>query len=333
MILMGIAIVCGLGASYMTSRLLADRSQGEPEVSTVRVLVAKKHLDMGTQVKVPHDLLEEKEFMKGTEPKNALIALDQTKGKYLRRTLRKGDHITGEDITDEYVCLPVPPGMRGVGLRVSLENIAGGFASLPGSRVDVISTFRKESDDVSQSRILLENVLVLAADSQSSRDDRGAMPASVVTVAVTPEDALKVAIGKDLGTMSLVVRGVGDNNKAEQPRMTFRQWQQGNKPSATEQKFEEPKSEVVKVAPEPVVEKPEVRRWVVTVVDGDRSRKVQYVLNQDGDVSQDEVRDGLVAPQAAPQLSPTPPPLAVPAAPKAALPKGRGKIGLPGGAR
>ena len=41
--LMGVAIACGLGASYMTSRLLAERqSDDEPKIT---VLVARKALN------------------------------------------------------------------------------------------------------------------------------------------------------------------------------------------------------------------------------------------------------------------------------------------------
>ena len=45
-ILMVVAIVCGLAASYMTSRLLADRSKPEVE-EKITVLVASKSLPLG----------------------------------------------------------------------------------------------------------------------------------------------------------------------------------------------------------------------------------------------------------------------------------------------
>ena len=40
------------------------------------------------------------------------------------------------------------------------ENVAGGFAVLPGSRVDVVLTLQK--GQITGSRVLLENVLVIA---------------------------------------------------------------------------------------------------------------------------------------------------------------------------
>ena len=67
--------------------------------------------------------------------------------------------------------------MRAVGLKVDITSIAGGFASLPLSRVDIVTVLRRGDGD-SVSRILLENVLVLAADQETGRPaDRNAMPA------------------------------------------------------------------------------------------------------------------------------------------------------------
>ena len=53
MILLIVAVTCGLGASYMTSRLLAER-QTEPE-DKVKILVAKKNLDQGLTIKNVED--------------------------------------------------------------------------------------------------------------------------------------------------------------------------------------------------------------------------------------------------------------------------------------
>ena len=54
LILMVVAVVCGLGASYMTSRLLAERDDkpaDQPAMTKVKVLVAKKDLAMHTALK------------------------------------------------------------------------------------------------------------------------------------------------------------------------------------------------------------------------------------------------------------------------------------------
>src|SRR6266446_6437141 len=119
LILMVVAVTCGLGASYMTSRLLADRNGDDAEKITV--LVAKKQLDNGVAIKVPQDLFEEKLFIKGEEPRDALAKLDDLKGRVMKKTLRQGDFIRADDMLDSKdpqstFSVNLPQGYRAVGL-------------------------------------------------------------------------------------------------------------------------------------------------------------------------------------------------------------------------
>ena len=216
MILMVVAVACGLGASYMTSRLLADRNH---DVEKVPILVARKKLNMGELIKAPEELFEEKLFPKGDEPKMAINDFQKLKGQQLKRPLRAGDFVTADDLRgDDGLGLDtqLPDGHQAIGIRVKPDEIAGGFASLPNSKVNIISTVRRSSDRESYSKILLENVLVLAADDKMRVGEDGrAMPANVVTVALKPEDVLKLELAKTLGTISLALRKLGDVSRSE----------------------------------------------------------------------------------------------------------------------
>jgi Flp pilus assembly protein CpaB len=349
LILMATAIVCGLGASYMTSRLLAERGSSESDVEKVTVAVAKRHLDLATPLKNPGDFFEFKEVTRGDEAKNAVTSFDQVKGKFLARPLRKGDALTTDDVKDQVAVIPVPPGMRAVGLRVNLEAQAGGFASLPGSRVDIISTVNRKNDDDSGSYYLLENVLVLAADTVKERPD-GALPASVVTVALDPDDALRVNTAKGLGALTLVLRDPSDPTKSGRWKMSVTEVLHGRAgksstkgttspghfeegfgqsgsssevplivktPDAKNKKPGTTGTQVAKVPtqsndPGPATVVPEVRKHVVTIVEGDHVRKVVFVLNDDGEVRQEDVSE-TPPPAPAATASPTPrPPVAGP---------------------
>src|SRR5262249_33818069 len=136
LILMIVAVVCGLGASYMTSRLLAEREDKPPEaapVEKVKLLVAKKTLEMHTALRSkPEELFQEKDFVKDDVPKEAFTPADlaKLKGKFLKRSLRRGDHVTAEDLIDNNFGLRnLPAGIRAVGIRVNVEETAGGCAS------------------------------------------------------------------------------------------------------------------------------------------------------------------------------------------------------------
>jgi len=70
MILMVVAVVCGLGASYMTSRLLAERQQ--PAEDTVMILVAKQKVPAFIPTKDPKKYFEPKQYLITSAPKKAL---------------------------------------------------------------------------------------------------------------------------------------------------------------------------------------------------------------------------------------------------------------------
>ncbi len=309
-ILMVIAIACGLGASYMTSRLLAERGDAQ-EVPKVKVLVAKKDLALGTPLKEAKKLFVFKYFEEGQEPKEALVAYDGLKNKFLKRALRKGDFVTQEDLDDERTRLQIPDGHQAVGISVNMETVAGGFASLPGSRVDIHNIIRSGSASQSMVQLLLEDVLVLAADTTDTPGESKAMPASVVTVALIPEDAMKVNLAKKLGELTLTLRKPGDKSRSETTRLTARQVltdspsknEESENPDGPQPEVPEPVSptppeiqpEQPKLAnqdnnPEPVIPpEPEFKRHVVRIQEGDRTRTVVFLVDRDGNVIEDEI--------------------------------------------
>src|SRR5262249_45980929 len=225
MILMIVAVTCGLGASYMTSRLLADRANAVDDSEKVSVLVPRKNLEMGFLIKNPSELFEEKAFTKGDEPRDGMLDLTLLKGRQLKRPLRKGDHVSEEDLFEKNkvgISGMLPEGHVAVGIRVNPESIAGGFASLPHSRVDGFSTQRRGDDKSSHSMLLLEDVLVLAADTNPSRDpDNKAQLATVVTLALKPEEVAKISLAKEYGPLTLALRGFGARKLDHEVKVTL----------------------------------------------------------------------------------------------------------------
>jgi Flp pilus assembly protein CpaB len=316
MILMVVAVACGLGASYMTSRLLADRGIAD-ETDTVRVLVARRNLDTGFAIKDPQAVFEEKAYIRGEEPKSAILNYDEIKGRMLKRSLREGDFISGLDLLSERESLMaymIPEGYRAIGLRVNLENIAGGFASLPFSRVDIVATVKRGDDKSSFSQVLLQNVLVLAVDQRNDRDEAGrAMPGSVVTVALSPEEVLKANIAKEYGPLSLVLRKFNDQQKVEVSKVTFDDIITNGKSGDVTDRVVGPETKPEK--PEPKLD-PKGRIHVVTVINGDRQEQVEYTLDESDQV----ISSRLVPREGFPAAPPAPP---------APAPKVQGKEEVP----
>jgi Flp pilus assembly protein CpaB len=287
MILMGLAITCGLGASYMTSRLLAERSTPEPE--KVEILVAKKDLSVHLRIANPEDLFERKTVSKENAPADAITDFETLKGKTLKQGRIKGDHITPANLYDKGQ-LEIPHGYQAVGLRVNVETTASGLASLPGSRVNLLLTVPAQDVAATRTIVLLESVLVLAADIRVTPEGEIAAPAQVVTFGLKDEDVLTVTTAKRMGEITLVLRNKGEDSLAIVRQKTGKQvLEQGR------QKDPEPEPKVVEVPKAkdpPPPDEPKVIAGYYDIVTGSESgprevTRVYYRQFEDGTISID----------------------------------------------
>jgi pilus assembly protein CpaB len=313
MVLMVVAVVCGLGASYLTSRVLAEREDQQVapqvvEIPKVRVLVAKKFLSQGDLLKNPKDLFVVKEFAKESVPAEAFQEKDikDLQGKTLRRQVNKDVWVTPDLLSDGPLSLEVPPGYFAVGLRVTLDSSAAGFASLPGSRVDIIWNRKGSNDDTTFSKLILQDVLVLAADTTADNvQGMKAMPASVVTLALNGEDARRVSLASENGSMRLILRPPGDKTRQKDVLTLLsdeRKREHSDEPKEREKPADPPQPPpqpvvVAQVPPVNGTREPELlpfpvednrQRHVVEIRRGNQVRREVIWLDDQGRVIEDE---------------------------------------------
>jgi Flp pilus assembly protein CpaB len=201
----------------MTSRLLAERTPVEEE--KVTILVAKRNVSVGERIKIPEEMFEAKQVAKADEPPDAVKEFDALKGKLLRQGRNKGDHVTASNLYDKDG-LDIPEGHSAVGVPVNLVTTAHGWASLPGSRVDLILVMKGPDNRSSTARVLLQNVLVLAADARTNREGELIAPASVVVFALKDDEKLKVKLAEQMGSLSLTLRRLNDPSHAQTTLIT-----------------------------------------------------------------------------------------------------------------
>jgi pilus assembly protein CpaB len=212
-ILMVVAVVCGLAASYMTSKVIAERNRNAAsEEEKVTVLVAKQKLTTGLLIKDAKKYFVEKPYTKGEEPKKAIRNWELIQDKRLNKPLSEDQFVTADDLLDPKTAGGIenllPPGMRAVALKVNAASVVAGFV-LPNSRVDVVQVLRH--GDQSSTQTILQNMLVLASDGMKDRpEDKQNNLASTVTLAAKPEDAQKLRLAEAIGELSLSLRGPED---------------------------------------------------------------------------------------------------------------------------
>jgi len=104
----------------------------------------------------------------------------------------------------------IPQGMRALSIRVNDVISVAGYV-VPGTRVDVLVTVRAQAATANEpmSRTVVSNLQVLTAgtriDTEKGKDGKP-QPVTVVTLAVVPEDAEKIALAQSEGTLSLALR-------------------------------------------------------------------------------------------------------------------------------
>jgi pilus assembly protein CpaB len=117
------------------------------------------------------------------------------------------------------------PGMRAVTIRIDEIAGVGGFVT-PGDRVDVVLTrdagaiqevegnARGASGSTIATEVVVQNAKVLTVG--QGLDERQTAPqvANSVTLEVTPDDSNKVALARNIGTLSLSLRSAGEGGLA-----------------------------------------------------------------------------------------------------------------------
>ena len=94
---------------------------------------------------------------------------------------------------------------RAATIRVNDVNGVAGFV-LPGDRVDIMLTRSDRNGDL-VTDVLLQTVRVLAVDQDNDPESEQPVVAKAVTLEVSPNQAQKLALASQLGSLSLALRG------------------------------------------------------------------------------------------------------------------------------
>jgi pilus assembly protein CpaB len=210
MVLLAVAIGCGLVAAFMTAKLGAGGKQ-----DMVPVLVAAKNLDQGTKLDKIEEQFVRKPFPRESLPPEYVDDPSMLKDKVLQRSLRAGSHCTSADVTPRNTIeLPIDQKTgapyKAMAIKVTADSIVSGLV-LPGSRVDIIHVDQLPNGKTATS-IILQNVLVVSVDTTTERpDDRGSIKgAQTVTLAVKQREGMVLAGATEHGRVTLMLRDPND---------------------------------------------------------------------------------------------------------------------------
>jgi len=229
MLLMGalvIAIGTALAAKSLFSGATAPQAEAAQQVPQgPKVLVAQRALPIGTIVTAdsvsfqqwPQEMVQDAYFLEGQADMTKML------GTVVRNPITAGQPITQGALVSPgdrgFLAAALGPGMRAVTITVSQKTGVAGFI-FPGDHVDLLLTSSvKGGDDDAQAlrttETILRNLRVLATDQSTDTemvDGRSIVRTSkTVTIEVTPRIAEKIQVAETLGTLSLSLRSLADN--------------------------------------------------------------------------------------------------------------------------
>ncbi|MGY3446414.1 Flp pilus assembly protein CpaB [Bradyrhizobium sp. USDA 4473] len=199
---------------------------GKPPVAapTVGYFVATRVLSKGTLAR--DEDFAVRQAAPDRVPSGAILESPDTKaglpGSLVRRFVDAGSAITLDDILRPkdrgFLASVLAPDSRAISIKVDEETGVSGLIR-PGDNVDVVLTqvFEKAAPvKRAVSETVLSNVRVIAIDQEIAQGGRPVVnavagkTAQTVSLELKPSQVKKVAVAKQLGTLSLVVRAAAE---------------------------------------------------------------------------------------------------------------------------
>jgi pilus assembly protein CpaB len=217
---LGLALVIAVIISVTATFFLYSRIKRQYALNAqpIKIVVASQALEPGTPLSADN-----------------LTLMDWPSNIPLAGSFRRPEEVNGrlvmfpiavqEPIRDQLLAAPgatvgltakIPDGMRAAAVITNELNNVSGFL-FPGSHVDVLVTFRAENGRDSMTTTALQNIEVLSAGEKLQPDPSGKpQNVKVVTLLLTPNDAERLALASNQGTVQFVLRNASDQAQAQQ---------------------------------------------------------------------------------------------------------------------
>jgi len=222
------ALVVAIGTALAARSMFTGASAPQAEAQATapkgpKVLVAQRALPVGTIITAdsisfqewPEDLVKDAYFIDGE------AQMDKLLGTVVRFQITAGQPITQGALVAPgdrgFLAAALGPGMRAITIPVSAKTAVAGFV-FPGDHIDLMLTQTVKGNDgppLKAAETILRNLRVLATDqSTEATKEKGRTVVRAyrtVTLEVTPRIAEKIQVAQTIGTLSLSLRSIADN--------------------------------------------------------------------------------------------------------------------------
>src|SRR3954454_21818263 len=197
-----LAIPAGGALAYGTYNYMQQLPARTVSIPTRPVVVAAADLDIGAELR--REDIRIIDWPANAVPAGAISDPKQVIGRGIVLPMIQNEPILPLKLasTEAGSGLPpaIPPGLRAVSVRVNEVIGVAGYV-LPGTHVDVVATVNPgEKQGDTTSKVILTNVLVLAAGTKMEQDDNNKpMAVNVVTLLVNPDESERLTLAAGEG--------------------------------------------------------------------------------------------------------------------------------------
>ncbi|HEX9821793.1 MAG TPA: Flp pilus assembly protein CpaB [Methylomirabilota bacterium] len=278
-----VASVVGLLASTLVYRVLRSAASG-PQQDVEMIVVASVNMSMAETITAQHVKLLP--WPSKSVPSGAVRTLAAAEGRVVRGSIVAGEPLLegklAPALSGKGGLMPmlVPEGQRGVTIKVDDATKESGFV-LPNSRVDVLVSMAKERSSQERiSKVIIQDVTVLAAGQTVELRDNKPVTVTTVTLALQPAQVERLALAQSEGKLTLAMRNLRDTQIVQTKGVTAASLLADGAPTAAVAAPVKKAAGPVKVsAPLPP---PRVETHAVTVLRGNKPAEVLFTRDHRG---------------------------------------------------
>lgn len=221
-------LIAALGAA-LVYRYLRGQQEALDEAKTralgsvVEVVVADELIPIGSRIK--DSQVKVVRWPKDAEPEGALYKPDAAVNRVARVTIQKNQPIVNSQLVTEaagLLPLLIPEGRRAMSVKVDKVSGVSGFIT-PNSFVDVLASGQvdRAGEREERSKLILQNIKVLAIGTEIEQKDDGAVEVPTVTLLVLPDEAEKLTLATRRDPIRLALRNYRDNSDVATPGLSM----------------------------------------------------------------------------------------------------------------
>ena len=207
-------VIAAIAAYSLFIYLKGQEKKLEEAVASEKIVVAAGQIDIGKPIIITQ--LKTADWPKANIPQGAFLSTEQVVNRVSLQTFMPNEPIIESRLIPKegpisVLTYKIPEGHRAMTVAVDQVSGVAGFIN-PGNMVDVVLTTQSSQTQQPLSKIVLQNVPVLAIAQAVENREGKAIVVPTVTMDVTPEDAEKLAIASTQGRLQLVLRRFEDKS-------------------------------------------------------------------------------------------------------------------------